>query len=68
MSRRKVIEIQPDGPALLAARLVRRLTRDGLIHGAPHTSMSRTHVDRVTEALADEIHQSTIDGTLAGPT
>lgn len=55
-----VIQIQPDVPALLAARLVLRLQRDGFIS----REVTRQRVNAITEALADEIHQATVDGTL----
>lgn len=65
------IVIGPDGPAVLAARLVLRLQRDKLLSSAtiggtsvPTSRAQRDYVDRVTEALADEIHQSAVDGTL----
>jgi len=60
---RKVIEMQADGPALLAQRLVARLKREGLLHPA-RGQAGRYHDDQVTEALADEIHQDVLDATL----
>lgn len=64
MSERwEVISISPDGPALLAQRLVRRLQRDKLLPDG-HGVKTRTHADAVTEALADEIHQAAVDGTM----
>lgn len=58
------IEIQPDGPALLAQRLVARLKRDGLL--GPTLAPARAHEDATVEALADEIHQDVLDATLRG--
>ncbi len=57
------IEIGPDGPCLLAQRLVRRLLRDRLIQPACEHAMPRGREDAITEALADEIHQDAIDAT-----
>lgn len=58
------IVIQPDAPAVLAARLVRRLQREGLMQ--PDTGSAKRTIERVTEALADEIHLAAVDGTLGG--
>jgi hypothetical protein len=70
------IVIQPDAPALLAQRLVQRLQRDGFFardearrvgrDAVMSKALWRAHVDALTEALADEIHQATVDGTLGG--
>lgn len=58
------IVIQPDAPAVLAQRLVRRLQRDGFV--PPSGGVRGSTADLVTEALADEIHQAAVDGTLGG--
>ena len=60
------IVIEPDAPALMAQRLVQRLVRDGLLEQPTgrRTRAIQQHNDMVTEALADAIHQDTIDGTL----
>jgi len=64
------IVIQPDAPAVLAQRLVRRLHHDGLVfRGAEKvasTPLGRAHLDLLTEVLADEIHQAAVDGTIGG--
>ena len=57
------IVIQPDAPALLAQRLVRRLQRDLLIDAGSEIKAWGS-ASAITEALADEIHQSAIDGTI----
>ena len=64
----EVIQIQPDEPAVIAARLVRRLQRDKLLDGPERRSPSacRLHADAVTEALADEIHQDILDRMCGG--
>lgn len=70
----KAIVIDPDAPAVLAARLVQRLQRDGFFArdearrvgraSVMSKALWRAHVDALTEALADEIHKAAIDGTL----
>ena len=57
----KTIKVGPDKPCLLANRLANRLVRDGLI---PSRNVDFVKCDRIVEALADEIHQDIIDGTL----
>ena len=47
-------------------RLVARLERDGMLPYSGNAAQRRAHVETFTEVLADEIHQATIDGTLAG--
>lgn len=61
----KTIHVQPDFPALLAKRLVDRLREDCLLfpaHPLNSSQARRVHVDQVTEALADEIHKSLLEG------
>ncbi len=63
----ETIRFEPDKPCLLANRLVRRLSRDKLLDliGSKMTAQRhRVWVEMVTEALADEIHQDIVDGTL----
>lgn len=58
----KAIQLQADGPARIAHRLMVRLLRDGLISEA--TKKDRVQRDLIIEAMADEIHQAAIDATL----
>ena len=53
----KTINIEPDGPAILANRIVRRLAADGLLGALPKAS----YEDSVSEVIADEIHKHAIE-------
>ncbi len=63
LTEAKTIRMEPDGPAILAQRLVHRLAREGILpHGNKRKQVA--HRAHVIEILADEIHQDVIDGTL----
>ena len=61
----KTIVLQPDGPALLAERLVNRLLRDRLIESGTSVRIQE-RIESFVEALADEIHQHAVESTIRG--
>ncbi len=60
------IRVGPDKPCLLANRLMRRLEREKVLGRPAGESPQefKRRRDRMTEALADEIHQDILDSAL----
>lgn len=58
------IRVPADKPCLLAHRLVQRLLREDLLIAGRSPREFLNRIKRVTDTLADEIHQDILDGTL----
>jgi len=56
---KETIQIEPDEVSKIAARLYRRLDRDGLLPADGETRQ------RIIESLADELHEDIIDRMLS---
>ena len=63
---KRVIQIEPDAPALIAQRIMARLLQGDLLPPTMHAPRARPRLDAITEAIADEIHLHAVEGTLRG--